>query len=145
MGTIVFLRHGQAEDDDGNGDAARPLTRTGEHQADAAGRTLARLDLFPDLCLSSPRVRALETARIACRHLAIEPVVEPALGRGGFRAEVLAAAGEIVLLVGHEPTFSAEVGRLTGGSIRIRKGGIAVIRGSRLEMLAGPGLLGLAG
>ena len=145
MPVIIFLRHGQAEDDDGNGDAARPLTRKGERQADAAGRALDRLGLVPDLCLTSPRVRALETARAACRHLGLDPVVEPALGQGGFRADVLAAGGKVVLLVGHEPTFSAEVGRLTGGSVRMKKGGIAVVRNSRLEMLAGPGLLELAG
>lgn len=145
VATIIFLRHGQAEDDDGNGDAARPLTPKGVRQAEAAGRALGRLDLVPDLCLTSPRVRAAETARLACLELGLEPVVEPGLGQGGFRAERLAAAGEVVLLVGHEPTFSAEVGRLTGGSVRMRKGGLAVVRGSRLELLAGPDLLGLFG
>lgn len=143
MGTIIFLRHGQAEDDDGSGDAARPLTPKGVRQAEVAGRALGRLGLVPDLCLTSPRVRAAETARLACLELGLEPVVEPSLGQGGFRAEVLGAAGEVVLLVGHEPTFSAEVGRLTGGSVRMRKGGLAVVRGSRLELLAGPALLGL--
>ena len=145
MGTIVFLRHGQAADDDGTGDASRPLTVKGERQADAAGRALARLGPVPDLCLTSPRLRALDTARAACRHLGLEPVVEPTLGQAGFRADVLAAAADVVLLVGHEPTFSAEVGRLTGGSIRMRKGGIAIVRGSRLELLAGPDLLEPAG
>ena len=142
MTTIIFLRHGQAEADDGNGDAARPLTPKGIRQAEAAGRALERLGLVPDLCLTSPRVRAAETARLACLELGLEPVVEPSLGQGGFRADVIAAAGEVVLLVGHEPTFSAEVGRLTGGSVRMRKGGLAVVRGSRLELLAGPDLLG---
>jgi phosphohistidine phosphatase SixA len=67
------------------------------------------------------------------------------LGEGGFRADVLASGGEAVLLVGHEPTLSSEIGRLTGGSVRLRKGGLAVIRSSRLELLAGPDLLGLTG
>lgn len=143
MATIIFLRHGQAEDDDGSGDAARPLTPKGVRQAGLAGRALERLGLVPDLCLTSPRIRAAETARLACLELGLNPVVEPSLGQGGFRADRLAAAGETVLLVGHEPTFSAEVGRLTGGSVRMRKGGLAVVRGSRLELLAGPDLLGL--
>lgn len=145
MATIIFLRHGQAEDDDGSGDAARPLTAKGIRQAEAAGKALGRLRLVPDLCLTSPRVRAAETARLACLELGLEPTVEPSLGQGGFRADVLAAAGEVVLLVGHEPTFSAEIGRLTGGSVRMRKGGLAVVRGSRLELVAGPDLLGLEG
>ena len=145
MATIIFLRHGQAEDDGGSGDAARPLTSKGATQAEAAGRTLRRLGLVPDLCLTSPKVRAFETARLACQELDLEPVVETVLGEGGFRADVLASGGEAVLLVGHEPTLSSEIGRLTGGSVRVRKGGLAVIRGSRLELLAGPDLLGLTG
>lgn len=145
MATIIFLRHGQAEDGGGSGDAARPLTSKGATQAEAAGRTLRRLGLVPDLCLTSPKVRAFETARLACQELDLEPVVEPVLGESGFRADVLASGGEAVLLVGHEPTLSSEIGRLTGGSVRLRKGGLAVIRSSRLELLAGPDLLGLTG
>jgi len=145
MTTIIFLRHGQAEGDDGSGDAARPLTSKGEAQAEAAGRTLRGLGLVPDLCLTSPKVRAFETARLACQELDLEPVVEPALGEVGFRADALASGGEAVLLVGHEPTFSSEIGRLTGGSVRVRKGALAIVRGSRLELLAGPDLLGLTG
>lgn len=144
METIIFLRHGQAEDDDGRGDAARPLTRKGIAQSEVAGRALNSLGLIPDLCLSSPRTRAIETARGACEALGLEPVVDEGLGIGEFDAEDLAAGLGCVLLVGHEPSFSSEVGRLTGGSVRLRKGGIAVVRGSRLEMLAGPDLLALA-
>lgn len=144
MGRIIFLRHGQAEDDDGAGDAARPLTAKGVEQAELAGRALARLDLVPDLCLTSPRVRAAETARLACAELGLDPVVESALGDGDFQAEALAGDIGTVLLVGHEPTFSSEVARLTGGSVRMRKGGLAVVAGMRLELLAGPDLLRLA-
>lgn len=144
MGKIIFLRHGQAEDDDGAGDAARPLTAKGVDQAELAGRALARLDLVPDLCLTSPRVRAAETARLTCAELGLTPVVESALGGGDFQAEVLAGDIGTVLLVGHEPTFSGEIARLTGGSVRMRKGGLAVVAGMRLELLAGPDLLRLA-
>ncbi len=145
METIIFLRHGQAEDDDGSGDAARPLTGKGVRQAEVAGRALRSLGLIPDLCLSSPRTRAIETARGACKTLGLEPVIDEGLGVGEFDAKGLAAGQGCVLLVGHEPSFSAEVARLTGGSVRVRKGGIAVVRGSGLEMLAGPDLLALAG
>ena len=137
METIIFLRHGQAEDDDGSGDAARPLTGKGVRQAEVAGRALRSLGLIPDLCLSSPRTRAIETARGACKTLGLEPVIDEGLGVGEFDAKGLAAGQGCVLLVGHEPSFSAEVARLTGGSVRVRKGGIAVVRGSGLEMLAG--------
>ncbi len=144
METIIFLRHGQAEDDDGSGDAARPLTGKGVRQAEVAGRALHSLGLIPDLCISSPRTRAIETARGACKALGLEPVIDDGLGVGDFDAKGLVAGLGCVLLVGHEPSFSAAVARLTGGSVRLRKGGIAVVRGSRLEMLAGPDLLALA-
>jgi len=144
MDTIIFLRHGQAEDDDGGGDAARPLTSKGLAQGERAGMAIEKLGLAPDLCLTSPKARARDTARAACEALGLEPVIEERLGTGGFRADELAAGTGMVLLVGHEPTFSGEVGRLTGGSVRIRKGGIAVVKGPCLELLAGPDLLRLA-
>jgi phosphohistidine phosphatase SixA len=43
-----------------------------------------------------------------------------------------------VLLVGHEPDFSAEVGRLTGANVALKKGGIAVVDGSTLVALWRP-------
>lgn len=143
-GTIIFLRHGQAEDDDGRGDAARPLTAKGLAQSELAGVAIERLGLTPEACLTSPRIRAFDTAVGACGSLGLDPVVEEALGTGAFRADELAAGFRSVLLVGHEPTFSGEIGRLTGGSVKMRKGGLAVVRGSRLELLAGPDLLRLA-
>ncbi len=43
-----------------------------------------------------------------------------------------------VLLVGHEPDFSGEVGRLTGASVKLKKGGLAIIDGSTLVALLRP-------
>ena len=43
-----------------------------------------------------------------------------------------------MLLVGHEPDFSAEVGRLTGAKVAMKKGGIAVVDGSTLVALLRP-------
>src|SRR5690349_9059421 len=70
---IWFLRHGEAEDT--TPDFERRLTAKGERQARHAGSTLAALGVEIDLCLTSPRVRALDTARLACEAL---PGVEPA-------------------------------------------------------------------
>jgi phosphohistidine phosphatase len=58
---IYLLRHGDAEDGHGD-DAARRLTPKGERQAAAAGLALAALSSKPDACLTSPKVRAAETA-----------------------------------------------------------------------------------
>ena len=78
---IYLLRHGDAEDGDGD-DAARRLTEKGERQARTAGRALAALDAKIDACLASPKVRAAETARLACQALGVEPETASEL-RGG--------------------------------------------------------------
>jgi len=134
---IYLLRHGDAEPGDGD-DAARRLTAKGEDQARAAGAALAALGARIDACLTSPRVRAAETARLACAVLGIEPESAAELSGGGFDALALSAGRGDALLVGHEPDFSAEVGRLTGANVKLKKGGLAVIDGSTLLALLRP-------
>src|SRR4051795_11728290 len=102
---LYLLRHGDAEADDGD-DAARRLTEKGERQAEAAGRALAALGAEIAACLASPRVRAAETARIACAPLGIEPEIVGELQGGPFDGPSLAAGRGQTLLVGHEPDFS---------------------------------------
>jgi phosphohistidine phosphatase len=134
---IYLLRHGDAEDGNGD-DAARRLTPKGELQARAAGRALAARGARIDACLASPRVRAAETARLACEALGIEPETATELRGGRFDALALAAGRGEVLLVGHEPDFSAEVARLTGARVKMRKGAIAIVDGSTLVALLRP-------
>jgi len=134
---IYLLRHGAAEDGDGD-DAARRLTPKGERQGKAAGRALATLEAEIDACLTSPRVRAAETARLACEPLGIEPEIAEELRGDGFDALALAAGRGDVLLVGHEPDCSAEVARLTGAKAKMRKGGLAIVDGSTLVALLRP-------
>jgi phosphohistidine phosphatase len=133
---IFLLRHGDAEDDDD--DVARRLTPKGERQAQAAGHALAVLGAEIDTCLASRRVRAAETARLACAQLGIEPETAAELSGGAFDSLGLTAGRGNVLLVGHEPDFSAEVARLTGARVKMRKGGLAIVDGSILVTLLGP-------
>ncbi len=135
---IYLLRHGDAEEGDGD-DAARLLTAKGERQARAAGRALAALEARLDACLASPRVRAAETARLACEPLGLEPETAAELRGGRFDALALAAGRGDVLLVGHKPDFSDEVARLTGAKAKLRKGGLAIVDGSTLVALLRPG------
>lgn len=134
---IYLLRHGDAEDGDGN-DAARRLTPKGERQAGAAGRALAALEAGIDACVASPRVRAAQTARLACEPLGIEPETADELDGGGFDGLALTAGRGDVLLVGHEPDCSREVARLTGAKVKMRKGGLAIVEGSTLVALLRP-------
>ena len=138
MGRICFLRHGEAEDDDGRGDAARELTPRGRAQSSAAGAALAAIGFRPDACLASPRVRARDTALLACASLGLEPEIVDAIGAGSYDSLDLTAGRGDVMIVGHQPVLADEVARLTGASIRMKKGGIAMVEGGRLLMLAGP-------
>lgn len=136
-GVIYLLRHGDAEEGDGD-DAARRLTAKGEGQARFAGAALAALHSPVDACLTSPRVRAVDTARLASEALGLEPEIATALAGGRFDALALTAGRGDVLLVGHEPDFSDEVARLTGAKAKLRKGGLAIVDGSTLVALLRP-------
>jgi len=86
---IYLLRHGDAKDGDGD-DAVRRLTPKGERQARAAGRALAARGAEIDACLASPKVRAAQTAQLACEALGIEPETANELRGGDFDALALA-------------------------------------------------------
>jgi phosphohistidine phosphatase len=133
---LWMLRHGEAVPHDSKPDADRELTPRGRRQADAAGAALAALGAEFAACYTSPKVRARETAELACAHLNIEPIVEDSLANGFSRVDALTlldAHGDDahVLVVGHEPTFSQVVYDFTGGRVDFKKGGVAVLRASR--------------
>jgi phosphohistidine phosphatase len=134
---IYLLRHGDAEDPNGD-DTSRRLTAKGERQAVAAGRALASMGAEIEACLASPKIRAAETARLACQPLGVEAETAIELRGGSFDSLVLAAGRGNVLLVGHEPDFSDEVARLTGARVKLRKGGLAIVDGSTLVALLRP-------
>lgn len=134
---IYLLRHGDAEEGVGD-DAARRLTLKGERQAEAAGRALAALAAKPGACLTSPKVRAADTAKLVCETLELEAEITEELRGGPFDSTALAAGRGDVLLVGHEPDFSNEVARLTSANVKLRKGGLAIIDGSTLVALLRP-------
>jgi phosphohistidine phosphatase len=131
---LWFLRHGEAEPHDARPDEQRRLTQRGEEQSRAAGRALAALELTFQLVATSPRVRALDTARLACEALAgCVPVRHEALGKG-FDAddaiELAHAAGpdKRLLLVGHNPDFEQVLHDLTGARLDLKKGAVAGVR-----------------
>lgn len=133
---LWLLRHGEAEDS--APDAERRLTAGGEHQARAAGAALAATGVGIDACMASPKVRAAQTARLACEALGVTPLLEPALAGGPIAAEELAAGLGEVLLVGHDPDLSMAVHALTGAQVRLRKGGLAGVQRGELVVLVRP-------
>jgi phosphohistidine phosphatase len=134
---IYLLRHGDAEAGSGD-DPARRLTGKGERQAEAAGKALANLGVGIDACLSSPNVRALDTARIVAEHLGVEVEVDDSLKGGDFEPLDLATGRGDVLLVGHEPDFSNAVAALTGAKVKLGKGGVAAVDDGTLHALLTP-------
>jgi phosphohistidine phosphatase len=133
---LWLLRHAEAAD--GFPDDERPLTRRGASQAEAAGRALALLGVHIDACLSSPKLRALQTAELACEGLGVEVTVEPRLSGEPFDANDLVAGLGDVMLVGHDPSFSLTLHDLTGVQARMRKGGLAGIAKGELVTLLRP-------
>ena len=92
----------------------------------------------------APKVRARDTAALACKELGIEPEEDTRLEGGPFDPrEVADGRGEHVLLVGHDPDFSLAVNHMTGAQVRMKKGGLAAVDRGELMMLLRPRELAL--
>ena len=142
MAQLWLLRHGEAVPHRSEPDADRELTARGERQAEAAGAALARLGVEFAACYASPKVRARDTARLACESLNVQPEEAESLA-DGFDAddarELLMAHDDDarVLVVGHDPSFTQVVHDLTGARVDFKKGGIAAVElaGARGELI----------
>jgi phosphohistidine phosphatase len=134
---IWLLRHGDAEDDAAD-DASRKLTEKGRRQAENAGKAMAAIGVEIETCLTSPKVRARDTAEIACRELDVEAEQTDALRGGEFDIADLAAGRGEVLLVGHEPDMHRAIQAATGGLVKLKKGGLAALDGHEIHRLYKP-------
>jgi phosphohistidine phosphatase len=133
---IWLLRHGDAEPHGGD-DTSRQLTDKGKRQAAHAGKAIVALEIEIEVCLTSPKVRALQTAKIVCEELGMEPEIDERL-RGGLVDVRDLAAGREALLVGHEPDLSNAVAELSGGKVKLKKGGLAGVEPGTLHALFRP-------
>jgi len=133
---LWLLRHAEAVD--GIPDEARELTERGIRQATDAGRALRAIGAEIDVCLSSPKVRARQTAELACVALGVEVETEQRLAGQPVDVEDLIAGRGNVLLVGHDPSFTLLVHDLTGAQARMKKGGVAAIAKGELITLLRP-------
>ena len=134
---IWLLRHGEAEDGAGKNDIDRELTQKGKRQSTDAGRAMAALGVELDACLTSPAVRARDTAELACGELGVEVEIEDRLW-GEFDPLELAAGRGDVMLVGHEPDLSSAIAKVTGSRVKMRKGGLAALDDHLLHALHRP-------
>jgi phosphohistidine phosphatase len=142
---LYFLRHGLADwpDWDPAQDHLRPLTKEGLKKMKAEAKAMARLELGFDAILSSPYTRAMQTADIVAEQFGLEVVEESRLAPG-FNLERLNEiitrypTAQALLLVGHEPTFSATITALIGGGrIVLKKGSLARVEVTSFDPLSG--------
>ncbi len=146
---LLLVRHADAGDPETwpGPDAARPLSGKGRKQAERLARFLREIRLEPDALISSPKIRAAETAAIIGDALRVDIQIDDRLAEGFGLPELDAVVRDHrplrrPILVGHDPDFSELVELLVGASIPLRKGALARIDVSRdVIASAGTGVL----
>jgi phosphohistidine phosphatase len=129
---LYFLRHGEADwpgwtkpDDE------RPLTDFGKKEVRQVAKFLNRLKVKPDLIVTSPLPRALQTADVAAEQLKTklrqDEALEPGFGVSELRTVLKRHRAKVLMLVGHEPDFSTVISALTGASLKLSKAGVALV------------------
>ena len=114
---LYLVRHAKAEP--GEPDELRRLTPAGRAAARELGRRLAADGAAPDAVLTSPLLRARETAEEIARAAGVDAEPDDLLAPGATAEDVLAAIagrGERVVVVGHQPDCGRVVAELSGGA-----------------------------
>jgi phosphohistidine phosphatase len=129
---VYFLRHGEADWPNWTGpDSDRPLTDKGIKEMKIIGEGIAGLKIELAAILTSPYRRASQTAEAVGQALSLPAKIEPALAPG-FDSPALGAliehyGGGDLMLVGHEPDFSATIRAVTGGDVKMARAGFACV------------------
>jgi phosphohistidine phosphatase len=134
---LYFLRHGQAgnrQDWQGD-DSKRPLTIEGKKRMQREAAAIWKLELPLDVIISSPLVRAAQTAEIVAKakgssaRLVTDGRLAPGFGPKHLVAIVADHRGaKGLMLVGHEPDFSETISQVTGGvRLTMKKGALAYV------------------
>lgn len=142
-----FLRHGIAVDPEGwqGDDFDRPLTPEGKDRMAREAKTIAALSLDLDAIVTSPLLRAQQTAAIVADKMKMRNRLteDERLGTG-FNSSALKGVlddhpnAAALLLVGHEPSMSGTIGLLVGGArIDFKKGSLACVAFDDPASLAG--------
>jgi phosphohistidine phosphatase len=148
--TFYVVRHAIAEDAaPGGDDGGRRLTAEGRRKMRGVVRGLRIIGVEPDVILTSPLMRAVETADILVAGLrgAPEPRTLEALGPDVAAGDTLQALrvfgrNQQVMVVGHEPNLSSVLSLLLTGSwdgvsIELKKGACAAVEVAAFEPRAG--------
>ena len=162
---LYLLRHGDAGEagDPKVKDAERPLTTKGIQRTEQLGEALAEMEIAFDVILSSPLVRARETAEVVARKIKFGGKVELTDYLTPFgsmenlvrQLTMLRPSPKNVLLAGHEPYLSGFISLLcTGGpgmGLEMKKGALCRLetaapscgKCATLEWLLPPRVVGL--
>ncbi len=138
---IILIRHAKAENRDPNSwpdDDLRPLTAEGRAEQRAATRSMKKMGIKFDFLVTSPLLRARETAEIVAKgyRWPEAPQVAEELGHGYSVSAVVKLLGKFppdatVALVGHEPDLSDLSGALVTKdgrlNIAVKKSGVVGI------------------
>ena len=143
---IYLIRHSNAVDPGTSGyedDSLRPLTEKGRDKMNKIASALKRLEVKPNLIVSSPYVRARQTAEILAKVLKYkqELTFSDALVPMGNADNIIGEISEKynvdeLMFVGHEPCFSTLIGTLTAGdpdlAFNLKNGGVCCLSADNL-------------
>ena len=145
---LYLIRHSNAINPGTSGyedDSQRPLTEKGRDKMQKIASALKRLGVKPDVMISSPYVRAQQTAEILAKVLKYkkELIFSDTIIPLGKADDIIGEINEKynvdeLVLVGHEPCFSMLVGTLTAGNpdlaINLKNGGVCCLSADDLRM-----------
>jgi phosphohistidine phosphatase len=123
---LFLVRHAEAAP--GEPDELRRLTGAGRDAARALGERLAAEQ--PGVVLSSPLLRARETAELIARACRVEATTDERLAPGataGTLREAIAGKGEAVVAVAHQPDCSEIVFEVTRREVSFPPAGVQVL------------------
>jgi len=146
MMQVYLIRHGIAvdrEDPNCPPDTERPLTPKGRKRTEAAAMGLRALDVKPSAVLTSPWLRALQTAEIFCEAMGFphKKIIRTDSLKGtstpaDLMRELQTIKGKVVLCFGHEPHLHLMIGHVLHTNAKItelKKAGLALLELERLS------------
>jgi phosphohistidine phosphatase len=131
---IYLLRHAEAEEQrPGGSDGERALTEKGWQQAQRAAAWLKAQGIEVEAIVSSPLLRAVQTAQPVAEALGKAVVTDKRVAGLRLTAQAVGEiareyeVGESLLLVGHEPDMSDLIAELTRGQVEVKKAALALV------------------
>jgi phosphohistidine phosphatase len=135
MKKILIMRHAKSDWADSSlADIERPLNERGRREAPVMGEELKKLGLMPDMIISSPAVRARQTAQLVVQYLGFEGdiIFSDYLYFGKLISVIdvlkdLPEKCNTVLIFGHNPTWEELVHKLSGKPHEMSTAAVAVL------------------